>query len=221
MEWTGIAIHHSATPDDGGHKDTTAIRRYHKEERNWSDIGYNGLVESVDGEYQYVNGRGTETVGAHVKGHNGYLLGLCFVGNFNQSVPNAEMIDTGASVLFNWMNNYDIKMDRIKGHREWAQNKTLCPGDRFPMDRLKREIREIWYKYLSNNSTWSTKLQQRAMDTIGIDAGPIDGLNGRKTELGTKKASVELLNENRNTFTKSLRRAILNKLKNDFLEKEG
>lgn len=217
-DWTGIAIHHSATEDDTEHEDTEAIERFHEGDRGWSDIGYNGLVESVEGFYEYRNGRGTDTVGAHVKGHNGYLLGLCFVGNYNRSAPNEEILETGANVLFNWMANYGIKLNRVQGHRDWADKDTDCPGTEFDLTRLRDKLCERWYSYLANNQDWSVEQQQRAINLVGIDAGPIDGIMGEQTKRGIKKANLELLNVNRNQFTQGLRRAILSEIKKTYEE---
>lgn len=56
---------------------TAEIKRWHTEERGWSDIGYHWVVE-LDGSLHA--GRPEEISGAHCKGHNSSSIGICYVG---------------------------------------------------------------------------------------------------------------------------------------------
>ncbi len=74
-----IVIHAAATPPD---MDIGAdeIRRWHVDERGWSDIGYHYVIRR-NGEAE--GGRPVERQGAHVRGHNASSIGICMVGGIN------------------------------------------------------------------------------------------------------------------------------------------
>lgn len=77
-----IIIHCADTPRSWMDGRSTAekvaeIRRWHVEERGWSDIGYAYVID-VDGTV--AEGRPVEKVGAHVAGHNANSIGICLIG---------------------------------------------------------------------------------------------------------------------------------------------
>jgi hypothetical protein len=61
-----------------------AIQRTHINDRKWSDIAYNFLVDKYG--YIYV-GRGWDTSGAHTAGHNSTSIGVAFLGDGSRPVP--------------------------------------------------------------------------------------------------------------------------------------
>lgn len=71
-----IVVHCSATPED---RDVpmSEIRKWHVQERGWSDIGYHYVV-LLDGTLEI--GRPMHRNGAHVKGHNKNSIGIAYVG---------------------------------------------------------------------------------------------------------------------------------------------
>ncbi len=70
-----FVVHHSASPL----RTTVAdIRKWHVDERGWSDIGYHRII-AKDGT-RYV-GRPVGRGGAHVRGKNGQCYAVCLVGN--------------------------------------------------------------------------------------------------------------------------------------------
>ena len=71
-----IIVHCADTPE-GRDVKTAEIKRWHTEERGWSDIGYHWVVE-LDGSLHA--GRPEEISGAHCKGHNSSSIGICYVG---------------------------------------------------------------------------------------------------------------------------------------------
>ena len=75
-EITKVIVHCAATPE-GRDVATEEIKRWHTEERGWSDIGYHWVVE-LDGSLHA--GRPEEISGAHCKGHNSSSIGICYVG---------------------------------------------------------------------------------------------------------------------------------------------
>jgi N-acetyl-anhydromuramyl-L-alanine amidase AmpD len=58
------------------------IRRWHTQERGWSDIGYHYLI---DRDGTVLEGRPVERAGAHAKGHNKTSIGVSCVGGHGGS----------------------------------------------------------------------------------------------------------------------------------------
>ena len=75
-EITKVIVHCAATPE-GRDVKTEEIKRWHTEERGWSDIGYHWVVE-LDGSIN--EGRSEDINGAHCRGHNSDSIGICYVG---------------------------------------------------------------------------------------------------------------------------------------------
>ena len=57
--------------------DIELIRKWHVEERGWSDVGYHYLIRR-DGSVE--TGRDIERPGAHAVGHNSHSIGLAIAG---------------------------------------------------------------------------------------------------------------------------------------------
>jgi len=149
----GIVIHHTATGArvEGHVVDADRIARWH-EQRGFSaeyrgevyHIGYHYVI-LPDGTLQ--RGRADWMMGAHTYGYNDYL-GLCLVGNFDShanpdgaqqpSRPTAAQMATLTSLLRDLMTKYRLRPEDVYGHGELGA--TACPGDRFPMDELRREL---------------------------------------------------------------------------------
>lgn len=62
------------------------IRKWHVEERGWSDIGYHYVIKR-DGTLQL--GRPIETKGAHAQGRNANSIGICLVGGMDKRTGEA------------------------------------------------------------------------------------------------------------------------------------
>jgi len=67
-------ILHCSDSDFG---DVNIIRKWHVEERGWSDIGYHFVIRQ-DGVIEI--GRPVEIMGAHCKGLNRNSIGTCLIG---------------------------------------------------------------------------------------------------------------------------------------------
>jgi hypothetical protein len=121
----GIYIHHSATRDTDS-VSYDAIKRYHTETMNWDDIGYDYLIEYVQGVPMVFTGRGLQYMGAHTRGYNDHI-GICVVGNYDEKHLEedkaAVLIRLLASLLILYPNLNVVDIDY---HRQVA-NKT-CPG---------------------------------------------------------------------------------------------
>jgi hypothetical protein len=127
-----LTIHHTATPNNEPDPKVRLrnIQAFHIDQRGWCDIGYHFLV-SPDG--QIWQGRDDEAAtGAHVGGHNTNNVGIGHLGTFSEVEPPDAMLD-GTTRLIRWLDQtYGLTLDRdhLRGHREWPDNSTECPGDR-------------------------------------------------------------------------------------------
>jgi hypothetical protein len=71
IEWKGVVVHIS----DSTHMTLEECNSWHRE-RGWDSCGYNFVIEPDGVVYE---ARGINKVGAHVKGWNKKMLGICFV----------------------------------------------------------------------------------------------------------------------------------------------
>jgi len=141
-----LIIHHSET-SDGKAKDWDAIRRYHKDVRGWSDIGYHYGIERVNGEIAVQVGRSESTPGAQCKeaGMNHKSLGLCVVGNFDKAAPDEEKLGVLRGLCTSLMAAYGIPPENVLGHAEAQmleldQPTKTCPGKMFDLNDFRASI---------------------------------------------------------------------------------
>ncbi len=104
------------------------IRRWHVEERNWSDIGYHAIIHR-DGAIGY--GRPVERSGAHCRGRNKASIGVSLVGG-RGGCADDSFLDNFTSeqeiALKELIKEYTKKFPSIKeisGHNSHA--KKACP----------------------------------------------------------------------------------------------
>ena len=130
---TKIIIHHSATKDGMTYKDFDSIKQGHLN-LGYRDIGYHYVIESVNNEYKVIKGRAETDTGAHTISHNNSSIGICLVGNFTNESPSNGQINA----LVNLIKDIHSRRGKlpIYGHRDF--NATACPGDKFPMDQVKK-----------------------------------------------------------------------------------
>ena len=120
-----VIVHCADTPE-GREVSTGEIRRWHTEERGWSDIGYHWVVE-LDGSVH--EGRPESISGAHCRGHNKDSIGVCYVGG---SDANGDPKDTRtegqksalASLLSEILDRHPEAT--IYGHRDFSEK--ACPS---------------------------------------------------------------------------------------------
>ena len=144
-----IIIHCTATPPNWLPGATTAdkvseIRRWHTQERNWSDIGYHYVVDT-DGTV--ATGRPVAKSGAHTKGHNANSIGISLVGgkggtandkfedNFTQAQANA------LRTLIAGLKREYPTITKISGHNQYAAK--ACPCFNAPAWYARKPAAEI------------------------------------------------------------------------------
>jgi len=145
-----ISVHHSLTKD-GLVADWEAIRRYHREVKGWSDIGYHYGIERVGGDLSLQIGRPESQPGAHTKEMHMNLksIGICVVGNFDLAPPGLEVLRFLADICRRKVAEYGIPVNAVLAHREvglmagfdWKKGQyKSCPGKHFNMDLLREMV---------------------------------------------------------------------------------
>jgi N-acetylmuramoyl-L-alanine amidase len=141
-EWTAIIIHHSATE-----KGNAAIfDKDHRENHGWDGIGYDFVIgngtDSGNGQVEVTFRWRRQITGAHCKTPENWAnedgIGICLVGNFNNSRPTERQMQSLVSLTRFLKNRYGISNSRIYGHGTTpGAHVTDCPGAMFPMARFK------------------------------------------------------------------------------------
>jgi N-acetyl-anhydromuramyl-L-alanine amidase AmpD len=103
----------------------------------WRDIGYHYGLEKVGGRYQILFGRMPIERGAHCyqQGMNRKSLGICCVGNFDESPPPEAQLKLLERLVDSLMRIYVIPLSNIKRHSDYATYKS-CPGTQFPWEQF-------------------------------------------------------------------------------------
>lgn len=106
---THLVVHHTAgevgNADSAGAEAAIVrgIYRYHADERQWGDIGYNVLVGSSGTIFEGARGNGQVledgVVGAHARGYNYGTIGVSLLGNYNNYDPSAAAYNSLIDVL--------------------------------------------------------------------------------------------------------------------------
>ena len=130
-----IILHHSATTDNPVAKDYETIRKNHMAQ-GWRDIGYNWVLEKVNGIWQIIEGRSEALDGAHCIGRNTDSIGVCVVGNYDIAPPDTTVYGIVAKVCQDIMTRHPI--EHIGGHKEF--DATACPGRYFEIGRVKNLV---------------------------------------------------------------------------------
>ena len=120
-----IIVHCADTPE-GRDVRTAEIKRWHTEERGWSDIGYHWVVE-LDGSLHA--GRPEEVSGAHCKGHNSDSIGICYVGGSDASgnpkdTPTEAQKEALKELIVGLLDRYSDA--EVFGHRDFSEK--ACPS---------------------------------------------------------------------------------------------
>jgi N-acetylmuramoyl-L-alanine amidase len=106
------------------------IRKWHVEERRWSDIGYHYVIKR-DGTLEL--GRPVERQGAHAAGHNEDSIGICLVGGMDKKTGKAVKDYTDVQweqlelLVRGLVAKYNISDSNVLGHNDVTTTKT-CPN---------------------------------------------------------------------------------------------
>nr|WP_096636365.1 N-acetylmuramoyl-L-alanine amidase [Clostridium cochlearium] len=124
-----IIVHHAAAV-------MCSIEDVHQWHLNngWSGCGYHYFIRK-DGRI-YI-GRNEKSLGAHCINYNAISLGICLEGDFEREKVGEVQYGALANLCRYLFNRYSI--DKVHGHGEL--NATSCPGENFPLERLRKELR--------------------------------------------------------------------------------
>ena len=143
-DWKYVVIHHSASPTGCA----TEFDKYHREKRGWENgLGYHFVIGnghgSRDGEIEIGSRWINQIDGAHagVQEYNHYGIGICLVGNFNESYPTAAQMASLSTLVGYLQDRCRIPSENIIMHRHFRE--TECPGRNFP-----------YYKLLAKTVRW-------------------------------------------------------------------
>lgn len=104
--------------------DAESIRRFHVDYHGWGDIGYhwvvleNGTVEP---------GRPEQKMGAHVRGHNKYSIGVVVITQDDKGRFTIPSLNGLRKIVFDRLKEYNLSVDDIYPHNYYDKTKT-CPG---------------------------------------------------------------------------------------------
>ncbi len=141
--WQYIILHHSASKQDS----LETIDRYHREVRGWDGCGYHFVIGngtlSGDGEIEVSQRWLEQKHGAHTKvagypEYNQYGIGICLVGDFEETRPTELQVRAARALVAYLAAHYSIPLDHITTHGKLAHGRTRCPGRYFPEDFILR-----------------------------------------------------------------------------------
>lgn len=141
--WKYIVVHHSATAM-GSAKGMDA---YHRNKRHMENgLAYHFVIGNgrgmKDGEV-FVGKRWSKQLqGGHLSKEslNQVSIGICLVGNFNNSAPTRKQIDSLEALLDALMRRCAVKVSAIQTHKQIQPKHTECPGRRFNLKAVKRQL---------------------------------------------------------------------------------
>jgi hypothetical protein len=183
-----LHVHHTWQPDHSTYFNRpdplywqAAMRRYHKENNGWDDIGQH-VTLLPDG--LFVTGRPFNKTPASIKGYNTGAFAVEMVGNF----------DIGKDVLEGWQRESIIGLARwfdqrgkyIRFHRE--NSSKTCPGSGISKEEFMREVKGDMALRKGDKGNDVKKLQQDLIK-LGYNLDPYgaDGSFGAKTETTVMK----------------------------------
>jgi N-acetyl-anhydromuramyl-L-alanine amidase AmpD len=141
-QWQWIVVHHSATANGGASR----FDKAHKAQ-GWDELGYHFVIgngtDTADGLVE-VGGRWpVQKHGAHAKTpdnrYNDYGIGICLVGNFNETRPTAKQMSSLTKLVAFLANKYNIKNSDIIGHKMTGKQ-TDCPGNSMDITALRAAV---------------------------------------------------------------------------------
>jgi hypothetical protein len=136
-----IAIHHTATPGNVGPARIAELHVAADATRGkdpWPAIGYHYYIHP-DGAIDQTNH--LEAASYHVYRHNLYSVGVVFAGSFmNGKIPTSAQMRAGAHLVAWLMQELNVPLARVWGHREFPDNTTVCPGSEWTTGNRWRDL---------------------------------------------------------------------------------
>lgn len=142
--WRYIVIHHSAVNEGT----LSGLDRYHREERHMENgLAYHFVIGNGHGMGDGVIGVGNrwkqQLDGGHLHSaaQNQVALGICLIGNFDQTRPTEKQMQSLEALVRALMQHCQLPVSAVKTHQQINVVSTRCPGKFFPtrdfLNRLK------------------------------------------------------------------------------------
>jgi hypothetical protein len=153
-DWQYVVVHHTATTNGSVESiHETHLKNKDKNGNAWLGIGYHFVIGNgqgmPDGAIEPTFRWKTQIQGAHAgssnKDYNERGIGVCLVGNFENSPPTAAQRRSVKLLVQTLKNEYRIPVDRVVGHKEIRASSTECPGKLFPMAEIAVDQPEILF----------------------------------------------------------------------------
>ena len=139
--WKYVVLHHSANARGG----IDQIDRDHRKILGFEGCGYHFVIgngtDSPDGQIEVAERWRGQKHGVHCRNGktpdvNEYGIGICLVGNFDQSAPTPRQVAAARALVAYLGGRYEIPADRLGTHDRFANGPTACPGKNFPADAI-------------------------------------------------------------------------------------
>lgn len=142
--WEWIIIHHS----DSSYGSAAIMDKWHRQ-RGFDELGYHFVIgngtNSGDGQIEVGPRWPKQKWGAHDNAlDNRYNLngiGICLIGNFNDTRPTAKQMHSLVKLVVYLMRTYHIPPDRVLGHGETKV--TQCPGKYLNVASIRAQAERI------------------------------------------------------------------------------
>lgn len=139
--WKYIVIHHSAGASGNA-------KLFHQEhlKKGWDGLGYHFVIGngqgSADGEIEIGFRWKEQKHGAHAGNteYNQHGIGICLVGNFEETVMTFNQNASLLSLLRLLTTQCQIPVEMIVGHSTVKTN-TLCPGKNCSLEAIQNALR--------------------------------------------------------------------------------
>jgi len=149
--WKAIVIHHSA----GNNGCAEAFDKAHRA-RGWDELGYHFVIGngsgSPDGFVEIGPRWRKQKHGAHCRTPGNFYnergIGICLVGNFDQSYPTSRQMASLRKLVLFLMHRYNISPQHVYGHGELKS--TRCPGRHLSMGQLRDWLKRTSEIYASS-----------------------------------------------------------------------
>lgn len=128
---TRVCVHHSAVDDEGRITSPAEVKAELRQlqanhQQKWADLGYHFVIDPTGGIWE---GRNLRWQGAHEgAGLNQGSIGVCLLGNFEDSPPTAAQLGALKTLLDAMRTRWSLTAADIKTHREVRPEPTACPG---------------------------------------------------------------------------------------------
>lgn len=128
--WTAIVLHHSAT-----RRGSVALFDPQHRAKGWGGVGYAFVIgngtDTGDGEIEVTFRWREQRDGVHAKGWDDVSIGICLVGNYEETPPTPAQREALVRLLRHLRRRFSIPAERVVAHKKL--NPTACPGRLFPM----------------------------------------------------------------------------------------